>query len=628
MKKNQNVLVRQFWSHVFTTPDRTGVLAKNEAPGGNEAVIVGGMGMFPSAVVIERPAYIPVTWKECGYKVSEIMLFLKKKGVKKGDRVAILAWNSPEYVWTDLAIQSLGAVTVPVYPNSAAEQVNYILHDCGARLLLGDGKDQTGKVARDSGVETALFSEATAGGYDYSHARGEEVRIAHYDTRMEMARVEKDFHRPADAHGRFLGIDEKDISTFIYTSGSTGAPKGVVLTHFNIARCCQSLLKRFDFNHTDRYLSYLPLAHVYERVNGTSLCLYAGVPAAYCKVDEMAEVVKLVKPTVLLGVPAVWRKIKDKAEAQLNGATGLKKLIVGWSLKQSQPGFKRCIADMLVFSKVRAALGGDVRVMLSGGAPIAGDVLKFFELCGFKLIQGYGLTETCGGIAVNTLTENRVGSVGRLIDCVQIKIVPEPGDNSGSGVIWLKGDCITGGYWNLPEANAKSFKDDWFDTGDLGRIDADGYLWITGRKKRMLKTDGGKYVAPEKLENAFDGIDELVQYVVPVGDGKPFIGALIFVNQDKAKAFLAGKGVTVQAGANAAEFYAKHAEVVKRVAEIVEIANKTLERWETIKQFSIVPLGATTDNVLTNKLSIKTEEVLKRYGTMVEELYTRPHPKS
>ena len=262
-------------------------------------------------------------------------------------------------------------------------------------------------------------------------------------------------------------------------------------------------------------------------------------------------------------------------------------------------------------------------MMLSGGAPIAPDILNFFELVGFNLRQGYGLTETSGGIAVNTVDDNRVGSVGRLIDSVEARIVPEFDDDSGSGVIWLRGKPVTPGYWGLPEENEKTFDGDWFNTGDLGRFDEDGYLYITGRKKRLLKTDGGKYVAPEKVEGAFDGLEELVQYVVPVGDGKPFIGALIFLNQERARALTTDR----PSGLEEADFFSRHPELLKVVTDTVERANGTLERWETIKQFSIVPVEATVDNgLLTNKLSIRTEEVLKRYGEMVEELYTRQKP--
>lgn len=622
---SNKTLVRQFWSHVFNTPDRTAVLTKNEAKHNNDLVYItaGYPGLGPTWIP-ETPSHREITWRECGLIVAELMVYLQDQGFAKGSRSALLAWNCPEWVWMDLAIQSLGGTSVPIYPNSAADQVSYIVRDSGATTIFVDGADQLAKCGGVKGLVAQTFQTATKNTLDYT---GATTREASPRAVAMLASIEKQFRGTA-LKEKFLGISGSDIATIIYTSGSTGAPKGVVLTHHNIASACEALLRHgFTFTQDDIYLSYLPLAHVYERVNGTSLCLWFGVTSAFCKVEDMADVVKQIRPTVLLGVPAVWRKIKDKAEAQLHAATGLKKMLIDWAFKQTKPGFKRTIADKLVFSKIRAALGGRVRVMLSGGAPIAADVINFFDVTGFTLRQGYGLTETCGGIAVNTIDNNRVGSVGRVVDCIEVKIVPEPGDTSGAGVIWLKGDCVTPGYWQLPDANVASFDNGWFNTGDLGRFDADGYLYITGRKKRLLKTDGGKYVAPEKLENAFDGIDELVQYVVPVGDGKPFIGALVFLNQDKAKKLLSDKSVALPAG-DLPAFFATHPAIVARVQEIVDKANKTLERWETIKQFGIVPVAASIDNgLLTNKLSIRTEEVLKRYKAMEDELYTRRKPE-
>lgn len=622
---SNKTLVRQFWSHVFNTPDKAAILAKNESKHGSDDLYFMSAG-YPGAGptwIPEAPSHREVTWRECGLIVAELMVFLRDQKFTKGSRSALLGWNSPEWVWMDLAIQSLGGTSVPIYPNSATDQVSYIVRDSGAMTIFVDGADQLAKCGGVKGLVAHSFYNATKNALDYTGATRREASQRAQDM---LSSIGRQFHSTS-ATDKFLGIDGDDIATIIYTSGSTGVPKGVVLTHHNIASACEALLRHgFTFTKDDVYLSYLPLAHVYERVNGTSLCLWSGVTSAFCKVEEMPEVVKQIRPTVLLGVPAVWRKIKDKAEAQIHAATGLKKMLIDWSFKQTKPGFKRAIADTLVFSKIRAALGGRVRVMLSGGAPIAADVINFFDVTGFTLRQGYGLTETCGGIAVNTIDNNRTGSVGRVVDCVDVKIVPEPGDTSGAGVIWLKGDCVTPGYWQLPEANAASFNDGWFNTGDLGRFDADKYLYITGRKKRLLKTDGGKYVAPEKLENAFDGIDELVQYVVPVGDGKPFIGALIFLNQDKARKLMSDKSVALPAG-DLPAFFATHPAVVARVAEIVEKANKSLERWETIKQFSIVPVAASVDNgLLTNKLSIRTEEVLKRYKAMEDELFTRRKP--
>ncbi len=660
MKALNDSLVRRFWSHVFENPTGIAVFVKNESRKQSDVLVVPAAHIGMTTVTVKKPPHLALTWRQVGLLVCELMLKLKDEGLEKGQAAAILSWNCPEWVWTDMAVASLGAFSVPIYPNSTSDQVNFILKDSGAKILLGDADDQTTKVDKaTTGTKTLLFSQGLASAPDYNGRHRPlstpinkpNVLKFRKEVHDELARIKAEFDRTAKkGETGFLGINADDIFTLIYTSGSTGVPKGVPLLHSTISAACAALLRHgFDFTTRDIYLSYLPLAHVYERVNGTSLCLWVGVPSAFCRVDEMVDVVKQIKPTVILGVPAVWRKIKDKAETELNSKTGVAGALVKWALGQGHTaGWRRSIADYLVFRKVRAALGGRVRIMLSGGAPIARDILAFFDLISvpgkeFMLRQGYGLTETAGGIAVNTITNNVEGSVGKFTDAVECFILPVSEDTdvvkrasemlpqSGealngtkavnehkTGLIFLRGDAVTPGYWNLPEENAKQFINGWFNTGDLGYLDKDGFLWITGRRKRLLKTDGGKYVAPEKLENSFAGLDTLVQYVVPIGDGKPFIGALLFLNQERAKA-VAGK-------TGDAAFYASDPKVLARVAEIVQMANGTLEPHETIKQFTIVPVEAIVGDLLTNKLSIRTELIVERFAHLIEEIYTRKRP--
>ena len=636
MKSSNHTIVRQFWSHVFKKPDSVAAIVKNEAKGERAVIITAGIhpGAIPATSIIEPSKYRNVTWKQSALIVGEIMLYLRNKGIGKGDRVGILSWNSAEWIWIDMAIQSLGATTVPIYPNSASEQVNFILENSGAKMIFCDSAEQMAKVDTNSGARATLFQEALENVIDYSGAQipeGTPVNeprqlIPSPEAEALVHDILSDLYVGRELNDNFLGISQEDIAILIYTSGSTGIPKGVVQEHKTISAACLSL-KRHGFEFTDRdvYLSYLPLAHIYERVDGAALCMWYGVTAAYCAVEEMPQVVKEIRPTILLGVPKVWRKIKEKIDQQLGEATGLKAKLISWALKQNKPGFKRWVADVLVFSNIREGLGGRVRLLLSGGAPIAEDILTFFDLAGFNLRQGYGLTETAGAASVNTLENNKDGSVGRVLDCVQVRIEPIEGVEGKSGIIWLKGDTVTPGYWNLPEDNAKSFNDGWFNTGDIGFVDDDGYLWITGRAKRLMKTDGGKYVPTEKLENAFDAMP-LIEFVVPVGDARPFIGALFFLSQETALATLKSEGVTVPAGADA-EFFASHPRIQELVAEMVDHANKEFERWETIKQYTIVPVEATVDNgLMTTKRTIKTEQVMARFEDMVNELFTRKRP--
>jgi long-chain acyl-CoA synthetase len=624
-------LIRKFWSHVFQNPEGKSVVMKNPFAD-STPIFIGGHPMV-GAHVIMPPQYTHIDWERAGMAVASIMAFLRKNGFKKGDRAAILGWNSPEWVWADLAIQSMGGVTVPIYPHSAAEQVNYVLENSGALFTFSNEDEQIAKVAVGKAVHfdtipSALWSGLPKRPFTRWFIGRSAERADNADNwpgvATELAYLKTQLHKP-----NFCGVSMDDLATIIYTSGSTGVPKGGMLTHGNIASACESLMAHgFEQDpENDLYLSFLPLAHVYERVDGMALALWNACPVVFCKVDEVGHALKTHAPSILLGVPAVWRKIKDNIEAKLKEATGLKKSLVDWAFQQKEPGFKHFLADLLVFRKIRGELGGNLRVMLSGGAPISPDVIAFFNQIGLELLQGYGLTETAGGITTNRPSSlkgargpvNKVGAVGQVVPGCKVRIVPEPGqENSGQGEILLSGPLVFKGYWKMPEETAKTFSPDgWFKTGDLGRVDEDGFLFITGRKKRLLKTEGGKYVAPEKIEKAFEPYP-IVQYVVPVGDGLKYISALVFVNQAIART-LVGE---VPAGADAAAFIAAHPAVVKAVDEAVNAVNGKLERWETLKKYKIVPVEAQVANgLLTPTLKIRSEEAGKRFKAEVEALY-------
>lgn len=645
MSGKTEILLNRFWSHVFTRGDSEAVLVNNPRKGEKSVIVTGvAIGAGSGAVIVEAPPLMPVRWADCGAVVAEIMSQLAALGVRRGHRVAILSWNCPEWVWTDIAIQSLGAVTVPIYPNSAADQVNFILANCNASVLVGESPAQTQKVHSDSGVVTRLFGDLTAQSLHHKvRVLGDRKAYKQepdtFDTlpltpgaAAMMAQMQQNFasvpfKEATVGAATASGVNAGDIATIIYTSGSTGQPKGVVLTHGNIAASCTALYGHgFDFNEDDLYLSYLPLAHVYERVNGQFICLWRAVPTVFCKVEEVSKYLKLARPTIMLGVPAVWRKIKDRIQAEIDNAKGFKAKMLKWAFATRPGSFSGWLANLIVFSKIRANLGGRLRIMGSGGAPISPDVLSFFKSVGMNIIQGYGLTETCGGIAANKPDNIVVGTVGPVIDGVEIKLVPEPGSTDGSGVIWLRGGPVSSGYYQLPEENAKAYDSDgWFNTGDLGRFDEGGNLIITGRKKRLLKTDGGKYVAPEKIEKAFDG-HALVQAIVPVGDARPFIGALIFVDSLVAKELLKNRGVAVPAGDTASQqkFMVSHPEVVAAVTAAVKEANSRLEQWETVKKFEILEDEATVENgLLTATRKIRSEEAAKRYDALVTKIYTK-----
>lgn len=627
MKNYSETLLRRVWSRVFSVSERRAVVLK-----GNSSAQTGVPG-FPR---ISEDNLVQIDWRGYGAGVAAIMSFLRKQGFKKGDRAAILGWNCPEWVWADLAIQSLGGVTIPIYPNSSPEQVNYLLQDSGAKFLFSNENEQLKKctAARPvhfneipSVMDPSLgrsyrnFVDFFVNEYNPGALDGGREALKWQGVMEELAFVKTEL---AKTDGDFLGNADEDLATIIYTSGSTGAPKGGCLTHGNISAACAAMVKH-GFKQDvakDRYLSYLPMAHVYERCDGIYMALWEGVEVAFCRVDEVGEALKLYRPSIMLGVPAVWRKMKDKITGKLDAATGIKKWLIGWALTATKPGLKRWLADLLVFGKIRSELGGQLRIMLSGGAPISPDVIQFFELVGLELLQGYGLTETSGGISAERPTGTpgaegkcrRVGSVGQVVDGSTIKLVDDE--------IWIHGPLVFQGYWKMPEESAKSLTaDGWFRTGDLGRFDDDGFLYITGRKKRLLKTEGGKYVAPEKIEKIFE-TEPIVHYVVPVGDGQKFISALIFVNLLVAKDKVPG---TASAGEDVAAWLAKQPALVEMVKNAVASVNGRLEQWETIKKYEVLPVEASVANgLLTPTLKIRTEEVLKRYKATIDAFYAAP----
>lgn len=671
MEMNQQILIGRFWQHVFTDPHGTANLIKNPNTKPEvfvTAVPVAGMG----GVVIAPPRpFIDLTWVNAGKIVAEFAAALLEKGVRRGDTVALLSWNCPEWVWTDLAIQTLGAVAVPIYPNSAAEAVNYIVKDCGAKLLLGDSPAQTSKVSPDSGVATLCFCDVAKRSAIYraivlgekpaddlalilvspaaEHVlqsvswqildskyaaaiiptvqkirENEALRDAGMPPATNGPKGNILFYEVAPAGVVPQGIGSGDICTLIYTSGSTGVPKGVTLTNANISASCQGVHDHgFDFNSSDRYLSYLPLAHVYERVNGQFICIWYGVPVAFCTIAEMPKMLKVIKPTILLGVPQVWRKIKETIETDIGKSKGFKAKLAKWAFEERN-GLRNWIARKLVFRTIRAGLGGSLRIMGSGGAAISPEVLSFFRKIDLNIIQGYGLTETCGAVVANTPDANEVGAVGRCIPGVEIKFVPVAGQEPkpNEGIIYLRGDPVFAGYWNLPEENAKSFVDGWFNTGDIGRLDANGNLFITGRAKLLFKTEGGKYVAPEKVEKAFDG-HSIIQCLVPVGDARPFVSALIFVNSIVARELLTARGVAIPTQ-DATAFMAGHDLVKEAIKLAIADGNERLEHWETIKKYEIIAEEASVANgLLTATLKIRPTEVMKRYADLIEKIYTK-----
>ena len=605
--KMKTTLYGRVWARFQNSPNDTAMLLKHPGKAGE---------------------LVQLNWRTLGHAVGMIMSYLQSIGFKKGDRAAILAWNCPEWVFADLAIQSLGGVTVSIYPNCSAEQVNYVIKDSGSTVLFGNDAEQLSKV--EDSCRTVHFDKIP-------------VELGLLDDGGNPRKLQERFALDP-SFGAFgatcvaptpLVVEDVDqLATIIYSSGSTGIPKGCMISHGNIVGALVALHEAgFDMNpNTDVYLSYLPLAHVYERINGAALSLWRGVPLGFSDLDNMKHDVRLFKPTMLCGVPAVWRKIKagiddpkDALPAFLN-KHGLWQQLLNWALNQKS-GWTKLIADRVVLDKIRAKMGGRLKLLMSGGAPISSELLEFYNKLGLELLEGYGATETTGGIATNRPAaspgkgpKNKIGSVGKLVPGAEVRLVAEEGEEaSGLGEIWLRGPQVFRGYWNLPELTAAALTpDNWYKTGDLGKIDSDGFLYINGRKDGMYKTDGGKYVAKEKVEKAFE-TSSIVQFVVPIAQGRKFVSALVFVNTATARTLV---GKDVPAGQDATAFYSQQPEVAAAVDKAVASANVKLERWEQVKKVVILSVEASVDNgLLTPTQKIRSKEAHKRFAAEIESIY-------
>jgi long-chain acyl-CoA synthetase len=632
-----NTVLQKFWERVFDQPDAVGIKVRNEHR--EPRFFPTAIGSGTTMSIYTPPAWINMSVRQVGHAVGVVGQFLKKKGIERGDRVAIIAWNCPEFLVLYLAVQSLGCVIVPIYPNNGPDQVNYIVEDAEAKFLFSNDKDLLAK--HTSGVaETVLFDSITAafgsaenfdkysfiahfaGHYDLSENKGlfDEVQRGLYF-----------FHEFIISN--YDVVKPEELAALPYTSGSTGLPKGVMVTHDNLAAACEGMVGHGleVFPESDSYVSYLPAAHIYEQVAGMMLCQWTGIPSAFFpNVKKVGEVLPELRPTLFHGVPAIWRGIMDKVYAN---ATGWKGKVLNWALQVDENDWL-CMffADLLVFRKIRNALGGKIRLATSGGAPLSAETVIFFRKAGIEILQGYGLTETTAAITCNRPTGtvpgicNKPGTVGTVIANAgtEIRIAAIEGWQ-GQGEIQVRGRQVMKGYWKKPEETAKSFTEDgWFRTGDIGYFDKDGFLVITDRLKRLLKTEGGKYVAPQKIEKAFETCP-IVQCVVPVGHGKPFIAGLIFVNKQIAVDMLSANGVALDGGTDIPAFLASHKLVLDAVQKAVDSVNAKLEHWEQLRKFTIIPVDATVENgLLTPTQKIRLEEVNKRYAVEVEAFYARP----
>ena len=527
------------------------------------------------------------SWNDAQRNVLAVASGLIDAGVRAGDSVILISENRVEWICCDWAIQSIGAITVPIYPNSPPEMAQTIAVDCAATFAIASSATLAAKLK----VEGPLR------------------KIALMDS--EVAGWMKDAPRQlAEIASRLKKLTPDDLCTIVYTAGTTGVPKGVELAHRNLVDVSRAAVKVHPITDQDSSLSWLPYAHVYGRINEIFVgIVYGGQTWISLGPDHLAKELQEVKPTLMCSVPRVYEKIYAAVRARVDEASPVRRALFKWAIRTggsysrtSNPGpllrAQHGIAERLVLRALRTRLtGGRLRFFVSGGAGLAREIEEFFWAIGVPILNGWGLTETSSGVCSNTLYEHRFLTVGRPFPGVELKIADD-------GEILVKGSGNMRGYHNKPDATAEVLKDGWFYTGDIGEIDGDGFLKITDRKKSLFKTAGGKYVAPQQLEHALLS-DPLVARSVIVGEGKPFVTALIVPDWDTARK----QGMDETA-------------VKARIQNTVDSVNAHLGQWETIKYFTLLPQDFTEANgELSLKQDVKRKVVAEHFKDEIEAMY-------
>ena len=581
---------------------------------GNLTNLVAERAWFePERIMLSRPlgeGWQPVTAREFETEVRTAAKGLIAAGIQIGDRVAIMSRTRYEWTILDFAIWYAGGVVVPVYDTSSAEQIDWILNDSGSVGII---------------VETPTLRELV-----------ETVRPAHTQHVWTMTDGVLDILTASGAHISDDEIDRRrnalvpdTLATLIYTSGTTGKPKGVSLTHANFLAECGNVVqgaKDLFMKPDGSTLLFLPVAHVFGRMVQIG-AVTAGLHLAHCSdpVGRLSADLASFKPTFVLAVPRIFEKIYNGAEAKADAAgkgdifrkaaavaiaysEGLDSKKISLSLR-----LKHALFDKLVYSKIRTAVGGRVEAAISGGAPLGARLGHFYRGAGITVLEGYGLTETTAGATLNLSSALRVGSVGKPIPGTSIKIAED-------GEVLIRGPIVMRGYWQNDAANAEVFDADrWFKTGDLGKLDDEGFLFIVGRKKELIVTAGGKNVAPAVLEDRLRS-HPLVSQCVVVGDARPFIGALITIDQEALKSWVAANK---KQGASMADL-AVDSQLISVIQTAVDEANKAVSKAESIRKFRILTTDFTiAGGQLTAKLSVKRHVIAQEFASEIEALYEK-----
>ena len=559
-----------------------------------------------------------ITHRDLARRVVAVAVGLKELGIRPGDRVSILSETRPEWAIADYACLCAQAADVPIYPTLTAKQTDYILKDSGAIGVFCSTAEQVAKVLEIRGALPTLRYVVV---FDAAASRDGVMTLDELEAKGQAA-----LGKYPRLKEEAIAISPDALATLIYTSGTTGDPKGVILSHKNIWSNVQGGLQAMPLGPTDECLAMLPLSHVYERMVDYTL-LAAGVIINYAEsFDKVAANLQEVRPTIVLSVPRLYEKVYARVLENALSGSGVKRRIFLWARKTGDDwatlrlagrpiptglAIKRKIADRLVFAKLRARTGGRVRFFISGSAPLSAEIAKFFYSAGLPVLEGYGLTETSPVLTLNPLDRPRIGTVGIAFPDVQLKFAAD-------GEILAKGPNVMAGYYNKPEATAEAIdKDGWFHTGDIGEMDADGYLKITDRKKDLIKTAGGKFIAPQPIENQVK-LNKFVANAVLLGDKRKFSILLVVPNFEALEPWAKSQGL---GGASRRDLIA-NSLVQQKLDNEVQGMLSDVARYERPKRIVLLEQDFTIESgELTPTLKVKRRVVEKNYQQAIDRAY-------
>ncbi len=563
----------------------------------------------------------PISSNDIVRRATNIALGLYSLGLRKGDKAAILAANCPAWTLTDAGCQFAGVIDVPIYTTLSPESVRYIIDDSGARVFFLQDAETYERVrpaiAECASVEQFVF---------FNGALPDGESFLSLDD-LEQLGDELAGERPELAEELRCAIEPDDIATLIYTSGTTGEPKGVMLTHANLISNVLDASEKYSFSGHDISLSVLPLSHVFERT-GMYVYIRYGMSVYFAEsIDRVPDNLKEIRPTIFIGVPRIFEKVFERARLKALQAGRVNEMIFDWAIAIAKEyavlanvgepapialAAKHGVADKLVYSKLRDFFGGRLRFCITGGAALSDDIFLIFTGAGIPIMQGYGLTETSPVISSNNPSANRVGTVGRPIRNVEVRIASD-------GEIEVKGPGVMPGYYNKDAATREAFTDDgWFRTGDIGRIDADGFLIITDRKKELFKTSGGKYIAPAHIEQMLRA-SRFVSQAVLVGNERKFPAALIVPNFEMLDSYLRHKELGEMSHAE----MCTNPRILDLFSRQIDAMTPNLGQFEKVKRFALLENELTVEGgELTPTLKIKRRVVDEQYADVIDRLYS------